>query len=246
MTDDILLAENIDAGYGDATIVQGVSLRVAEGEIVGIVGPNGSGKSTLIKSFLGFARLFKGRVVYEGKDISGIIPSRAVGLGIGYVPQIDNIFPNLSVAENLAMGAYHRKGRASIKAGIIEMYEMFPELEARKSSLAGNLSGGERQMLAIARAMMAQPRLLFLDEPLASLSPKPAAVILSKMESIRKNGIAIAIVEQNVKKVLSVSNRGYVLVNGTCVMEGAAESLFDEDFSEQRYLGLEGKDSTRN
>ena len=246
MTDDILVAENIDAGYGDATIVQDVSLRVAEGEIVGIVGPNGSGKSTLIKSFLGFARLFKGRVVYEGKDISGIIPSRAVGLGIGYVPQIDNIFPNLSVAENLAMGAYHRKGRASIKAGIIEMYEMFPELEARKSSLAGNLSGGERQMLAIARAMMAQPRLLFLDEPLASLSPKPAAVILSKMESIRKNGIAIAIVEQNVKKVLSVSNRGYVLVNGTCVMEGAAESLFDEDFSEQRYLGLEGKDSTRN
>jgi branched-chain amino acid transport system ATP-binding protein len=246
MTDDILVAENIDAGYGDATIVQGVSIRVAEGEIVGIVGPNGSGKSTLIKSFLGFARLFKGRVLYEGKDISGIVPSRVVGLGIGYVPQIDNVFPNLTIAENLDMGAYHRKGRTSIKAGIAEMYEMFPELEARKGSLAGNLSGGERQMLAIARAMMAQPRLLFLDEPLASLSPRPAAVILSKMESIRKNGIAIAIVEQNVKKVLSVSNRGYVLVNGTCVMEGAAESLFDEDFSEQRYLGLEGKGTNHN
>jgi ABC-type branched-subunit amino acid transport system ATPase component len=246
MMDDILVAENIDAGYGDATIVQNVSIRVAEGEIVGIVGPNGSGKSTLIKSFLGFATLFKGRVLYEGKDISGIAPNRAVGLGIGYVPQIDNVFPNLTIAENLDMGAYHRKGRASIKAGIAEMYEMFPELEARKGSLAGNLSGGERQMLAIARAMMAQPRLLFLDEPLASLSPKPAAVILSKMESIRQNGIAIAIVEQNVKKVLSISNKGYVLVNGTCVMEGAAESLFDEDFSEQRYLGLEGKSSNDN
>ena len=246
MTDNILVAENIDAGYGDATIVQNVSIHVAEGEIVGIVGPNGSGKSTLIKSFLGFARLFKGRVFYQGKDISGIAPNRAVGLGIGYVPQIDNIFANLTIAENLDMGAYHRKGRTSIKAGMAEIYEMFPELEARKNSLAGNLSGGERQMLAIARAMMAQPKLLFLDEPLASLSPKPAAVILSKMKSIRENGIAIAIVEQNVKKVLSVSNRGYVLVNGTCVMEGDADSLFAEDFSEQRYLGLEGQGNNSN
>lgn len=246
MTDNILVAENIDAGYGDATIVQSVSIRVAEGEIVGIVGPNGSGKSTLIKSFLGFARLFKGRVFYQGKDISGIAPNRAVGLGIGYVPQIDNVFPNLTIAENLDMGAYHRRGRASIKAGIAEIYDMFPELEVRKSSLAGNLSGGERQMVAIARAMMGQPKLLFLDEPLASLSPKPASVILSKMKSIRENGIAIAIVEQNVKKVLSVSDRGYVLVSGTCVMEGDADSLFAEDFSEQRYLGLESQGINSN
>jgi ABC-type branched-subunit amino acid transport system ATPase component len=244
--DNILVAEDIDAGYGDATIVQGVSIHVAEGEIVGIVGPNGSGKSTLIKSFLGFARLFKGRVLYQGKDISDITPDRAVRLGIGYVPQINNVFPNLTIAENLDMGAYHRRGRTSIKAGMAEIYEMFPELEARKNGLAGNLSGGERQMLAIARAMMAQPKLLFLDEPLASLSPKPASVILSKMESIRENGIAIAIVEQNVKKVLSVSNRGYVLANGTCVMEGDADSLFAEDFSEQRYLGLEGRDINSN
>jgi len=246
MTDNIFVAENIDAGYGDATIVQGVSIHVAEGEIVGIVGPNGSGKSTLIKSFLGFARLFQGSVFYQGKDISGIACHRAVGLGIGYVPQIDNIFPNLTIAENLDMGAYQRQGRTSIKAGMAEIYEMFPELEARKSSLAGNLSGGERQMLAIARAMMAQPKLLFLDEPLASLSPKPASVILSKMKSIRENGIAIAIVEQNVKKVLSISNRGYVLVNGTCVMEGDADSLFAEDASEQRYLGLEGRGTNSN
>ena len=241
MTDSIFVAENIDAGYGDATIVQGVSIHVAEGEIVGIVGPNGSGKSTLIKSFLGFARLFKGSVLFHGKDISGIAPNRVVDLGIGYVPQIDNVFPNLTIAENLDMGAYHRQGRASIKAGIAEIYEMFPELEAKKSSLAGNLSGGERQMVAIARAMMAQPQLLFLDEPLASLSPKPASVILSKMKAIRENGVAIAIVEQNVKKVLSVSNRGYVLVNGACVMEGDADSLFADDFSQQRFLGLEGK-----
>jgi len=237
----IFVAENIDAGYGDAIIVQGVSIQVAEGEIVAIVGPNGSGKSTLIKSFLGFARLFQGKVFYQGKDITGIASHRAVSLGIGYVPQINNIFPNLTIAENLDMGAYHRVGKTSIKAGVTETYEMFPELEARKNGLAGNLSGGERQMLAIARAMMAQPRVLFLDEPLASLSPKPASAILSKMESIRENGIAIAIVEQNVKKALSVSNRGYVLVNGTCAMEGDAASLFAEDSSKQRYLGLEAK-----
>ena len=237
----IFVAENIDAGYGDAIIVQGVSFQVAEGEIVAIVGPNGSGKSTLIKSFLGFARLFQGSVFYQGENITGIASHRAVSLGIGYVPQINNVFPNLTIAENLDMGAYHREGKASIKAGMAEMYEMFPELEARKNGLAGNLSGGERQMLAIARAMMAQPKVLFLDEPLASLSPKPASAILSKMESIRENGIAIAIAEQNVKKVLSVSNRGYVLVNGTCAMEGDAASLFVEDSSKQRYLGLEAK-----
>ena len=237
----IFVAEDIDAGYGDTIIVQGVSIQVAEGEIVAIVGPNGSGKSTLIKSLLGFARLFRGRVLYQGKDITGIASHRAVSLGIGYVPQINNVFPNLTIAENLDMGAYHRRGKASIKTGVAEIYEMFPELEARKNGLAGNLSGGERQMLAIARAMMAQPKVLFLDEPLASLSPKPASAILSKMESIRENGIAITIVEQNVKKVLSISYRGYVLVNGTCAMEGDAASLFAEDSSKQRYLGLEVK-----
>jgi ABC-type branched-subunit amino acid transport system ATPase component len=238
----IFAAENIAAGYGDAVIVQGVSIHVTEGEIVAIVGPNGSGKSTLIKSFLGFARLFDGRVCYQGDDITGIASHRAVSLGIGYVPQINNIFPNLTIAENLDMGAYHRESKTSIKSGMAEIFEMFPELDKRKNSIAGNLSGGERQMLAIARAMMAQPKVLFLDEPLASLSPKPASVILSKMESIRKNGIAITIVEQNVKKVLSISNRGYVLVNGTCVMEGDAASLFAEESSKQRYLGLEAKE----
>jgi len=237
----IFVAENIDAGYGDALVVEGVSIQVAESEIVAIVGPNGSGKSTLIKSFLGFAKLFQGSVFYQEKNITGIASHQAVSLGIGYVPQINNVFPNLTIAENLDMGAYHRKGKGSIKAGVAEIYEMFPELAARKHGLAGNLSGGERQMLAIARAMMAQPKVLFLDEPLASLSPKPASAILSKVESIRENGTAIAIVEQNVKKVLSVSNRGYVLVNGTCAMEGDAASLFAEDSSKQRYLGLEAK-----
>ena len=237
----IFSAENISAGYGDVVIVRDVSVRVAEGEIVAIVGPNGSGKSTLLKSFLGLVRLFQGRVSYQDEDISTITPDRVVSLGIGYVPQINNVFPNLSISENLDMGAYHRSGKTSIKAGMAEIYEMFPELAVRKSALAGNLSGGERQMLAIGRAMMAEPKVLLLDEPLASLSPKPALVIMSKLEMIRENRVAIMIVEQNVKKVLSVSSRGYVLVNGACVMEGDADSLFAEESSQQRFLGLEAK-----
>lgn len=178
----VLATENIVAGYDDAVIIHNISVEVSEGEIVAILGPNGSGKSTLIKSILGFAKLFQGNVFYCGRDITGITSDRAVRLGIGYTPQINNIFPNLTIAENLDMGAYHSKDKASVKAGMAEIYGMFPELTARRKALAGNLSGGERQMLAIARAMMAQPRVLLLDEPLASLSPKPTSGILSQLE----------------------------------------------------------------
>ncbi len=234
----ILVAENVDAGYGDVVIVHNVSLEVGEGETVAIVGPNGSGKSTLIKSLLGFARLFHGRVFYEGKNITGITPDRAVNLGIGYVPQINNVFTNLTVAENLEMGAYIRKDKVSIKADMAEIYRMFPELEARKRTWAGNLSGGERQMLAIARAMMANPKVLLLDEPLASLSPKAASVILSKMEKIRESGTAIVIIEQNVKKALDSSQRGYILVAGTCIMKGDSAFILSDDTARRRYVGL--------
>jgi len=237
----VFMVENVNAGYGDVVIVHGVSVKVDEGEIVAVVGPNGSGKSTLLKSILGFAKLFTGSIFYQGKDITGMASDRAVSMGIGYVPQVNNVFPNLTISENLDMGAYHRKGRASVKAGLREIFEMFPELEVRESALAGNLSGGERQMLAIARAMMAQPKVLLLDEPLASLSPKPVSVILSKLRKIKEAGTAIIIVEQSVKKALSVSSRGYVLVQGTCAMEGEASSLFAEESSKQRYLGLEAK-----
>jgi branched-chain amino acid transport system ATP-binding protein len=237
--DPIFVAENIDAGYGDVIIVHDVSIRVNEAETVAIVGPNGSGKSTLLKSLLGFAKRFQGSIFYRGRDITGITSDQVVMMGIGYVPQINNIFPNLTISENLDMGAYHRKGKTALKAEMRETFEMFPELDVRKNTLAGNLSGGERQMLAIARAMMAEPKVLLLDEPLASLSPKPVSVILSKLDKIKEGGTAIVIVEQNVKKALAASDRGYVLVDGTCAMEGEAASLFAEDSSKQRYLGLE-------
>ncbi|MBW2093677.1 MAG: ABC transporter ATP-binding protein [Deltaproteobacteria bacterium] len=235
----ILTIQNISAGYGDVIIVNDVCITVDTGEIVAIVGPNGSGKSTLLKSLLGFARVFQGQVFYQGEEITGVAPYKLIKQGLGYVPQIDNVFPNLTIAENLDMGAYYRKGKETIRKAIGETFDMFPELAARKDYLAGNLSGGERQMLAIARAMMGQPRILLLDEPLASLSPKPTSVILSKLERIEEAGMAILMVEQNVKKALSVSKRGYVLVEGSCAMEGAADSLFSEDDSKQRYLGLD-------
>ncbi len=238
----ILSIEKLCAGYGDVTIVREVSLSVDKGSITAIVGPNGSGKSTLLKSLLGFARLFSGRVIYDGKDVTGLAPDRLINMGIGYVPQMNNVFPNLTIAENLDMGAYQLNSRDSIKAKLAEMYEMFPELEKRKAALAGNLSGGERQMIAIARAMMPQPHVLLLDEPLASLSPKPANTILSKLRMIKEAGTAIIMVEQNVRKALSIADYGYVLVDGVCVMQGDAGSLLSEDSSKQKYLGLEARE----
>jgi ABC-type branched-subunit amino acid transport system ATPase component len=235
----ILSALNIDAGYGDVTIIRDISVDVTPGEIAAIVGPNGSGKSTLIKSILGFARLFAGTILFKGKDITGVASDRVVNLGIGYVPQIDNVFANLTILENLDMGAYSRRDREAIKAGKKVILELFPELEARKNALAGNLSGGERQMLAIARAMMAEPEVLLLDEPLASLSPKPSTVIESKLKQIKEAGMAILIVEQNVKKALEISNHGYVLVSGAQAMEGESAALLADDSFKHRFLGLE-------
>jgi len=235
--EDIFVARNITAGYGDVEIVHNVSVRVASGEVVAVIGPNGSGKSTLIKSLLGFARLFNGQVFYKGRDVTGITPDQAVIIGISYVPQINNVFVNLTVAENLELGAYTREDR-DVKADIAEVYEWFPELAARRKTWAGNLSGGERQMLAIARAMMTKPKVLLLDEPLASLAPRAISPVLTKVEKIRDSGTAVVIVEQNVKKALEVASRCYALVDGRCILEGDSMSILCDDEAKQRFLGL--------
>ncbi len=234
----VFAANDIKAGYGDVVIVSEISITVDEGETIAIVGPNGSGKSTLLKSLLGFARLIEGTIVYQGKDITGITPDRAVGIGIGYVPQTNNVFTNLSILENLEMGAFVRRDRKSIKDDINEIYRVFPELEQRKKVYAGNLSGGERQMLAIARAWMAKPKVLMLDEPLASLSLKSVDIILAKLKIIREASTALIIIEQNVKMALDFASRAYVLVNGACVMEGDVASILSDDDAKRRYLGF--------
>ena len=234
----IFAAENIKAGYGNVTIVDKVSIAVDEGETVAVIGPNGSGKSTLIKSLLGFARLFEGIISYQGQDITGITSDRAASMGIGYVPQINNVFTNLTILENLEMGAFTRRDTKSIRNDITEIYHMFPDLKQRAKAYAGNLSGGERQMLAIARAMMANPKVLLLDEPLASLSPKAVDTILAKLRMIKETGTAMIIIEQNVNKILAFTGRAYILVNGTCTMEGEAATILSNENAKRRYLGL--------
>lgn len=234
----IFAANDIRAGYGDVVIVDGVSIEVAEGESIAIVGPNGSGKSTLIKSLIGFARLMDGTILYQGEDITGIASNKAVAIGIGYVPQTNNVFTNLTIKENLEMGAFIRNDTDEIKQDIIEIYRLFPELEERQKAYAGSLSGGERQMLAIARAMMAKPKVLMLDEPLASLAPKAISLILDKLNLIREANTALIIIEQNVKNALDFTSRAYVLVNGNCVMQGDSATILSDDEAKRKYLGF--------
>jgi ABC-type branched-subunit amino acid transport system ATPase component len=231
-------AKNICAGYGDVMIVNDVSLSVSNGDLVAIVGPNGSGKSTLLKSLLGLAHLFSGQVLYQERDITRIAPWQAVEVGLGYVPQVNNVFTNLTVNENLEMGAYHRHDKAGIRSDLEEMYQRFPELAARKKARAETLSGGERQLLAIARAMMARPRLLLLDEPLAFLSPKASEVVLNRLLQIQAEGTSLLLVEQNTIKALQNASYGYILNEGRCVMEGKGPQLLADGSLRERFLGL--------
>ncbi|MEL7562902.1 ABC transporter ATP-binding protein [Dehalogenimonas sp. 4OHTPN] len=236
---DILTATGIVAGYGDVHIVNGVSIRLESGGNVAIIGPNGSGKSTLLKSLLGFARLFEGAIVFDGLDITGLSSDRTITMGLGYVPQTDNVFRNLTVQENLEMGAFVRRD-GGIKSDIARMYQLFPELERRRKFYAGSLSGGERQMLAIARAMMANPRVLLLDEPLASLSHKAAEGILEKLRLINEQGTALITIEQDTRRILAFARRAYVLVGGRLALEGEAATILENEEARKRYLGLSG------
>ena len=235
---DVFTATSIKAGYGDVVIVADFSIVVEERGNVAIVGPNGSGKSTFLKSLLGFARLFAGKITFEGRDITGLASDKTVALGLGYVPQTDNVFANLTIQENLEMGAYVRNDNARIKQDIARIYEMFPELQERRRFFAGSLSGGERQMLAIARAMMANPKVLLLDEPLASLSHKAVESIVDKLRLINEQGTALVTIEQNTRRILSFARRAYVLVNGRCAMEGEAGTILSNPEARAKYLGL--------
>jgi branched-chain amino acid transport system ATP-binding protein len=216
-----------------------VSIEVSPGEVVAIVGPNGSGKSTLLKSFFGFAQFLGGHIFYKDQDITGRAADRMIASGIGYIPQTNNVFANLTITENLQMGAYTRADRSRVGAEIEEIFEIFHELKHRAKSYAGTLSGGERQMLAIARAMMGKPSVLMLDEPLASLSPKSVEGILSKLTLVQENGTALVMIEQNVKRALSFASRAYILVEGKCIMQGPAGVLLNDEHAKKRYLGLE-------
>ncbi|MEM3387720.1 MAG: ABC transporter ATP-binding protein [Nitrososphaerales archaeon] len=233
-----LRTEDLHSGYGKITIVQGVSIKVPEKSIVTIIGPNGSGKSTLVKTIIGEVKTFGGKVIYQGQDITGLPTYKIVAKGIGYVPQVNNVFTNLTVEENLEMGAYLRKDKEGIKSDVEEIFEMFNEIKPYAKTKAATLSGGERQMLAVARAMINRPKLLILDEPTANLAPKAVALLHQKIKSICEQGVPILMVEQNVRKALQISDYTYVLGSGKCVYEGPSAQLLEAKDFGKIFLGI--------
>jgi ABC-type branched-subunit amino acid transport system ATPase component len=230
-----LEASQIAAGYGQKEVLHGVSLKVFRGEIVTIIGPNGSGKSTLLKTIYGLIRPQRGTVSFRGKDITRLPIEKMVGQGISYVPQSSNVFPSLSIQENLEMGAYIRQ--RDLPERLAETYALFPDLSQRRSQKVGNLSGGQRQMVAFARALMLDPLLLLLDEPSAGLSPAMLGAVFATIRRIHGSGVSIIIVEQNARAALRLSHRGYVLANGENRLEGIGEELLNNPEVNRLYLG---------
>ena len=233
----LLEVHDVTGGYGHAQILNGISFKVEPGQIVSIVGPNGAGKSTLMKAIFGLVRVTGGQVILEGKTITNVPPETLVRRGMGYVPQVKNIFPSLSVNENLEMGAYIRKDNYQSRRE--EIFSLFPDLRESQRKPAGLLSGGQRNMLAMARALMLNTRVLLLDEPTAGLAPRMTLAVWERIQSIRDSGVAILIVEQNTRMALERSTYGYVLVTGRNRFEGPGLELLARKEVAQLYLGHE-------
>lgn len=231
----ILATDDLVAGYvSEVDILEGVSLEVREGEIVTVVGPNGAGKSTLIKAVFGLLRPRRGSVRLRGEEIAGLEPHSIARRGMSYVPQLDNVFPSLSVEENLEMGSLER---ARTRTRIGEMYELFPRLGERRGQTAGTMSGGERQMVAMARALMPDPGVLLLDEPSAGLAPAFVDATFEQIREINAAGVTVVMVEQNARRALAMSDRGYVLDLGRNRFHGSGPELLEDPKVAELYLG---------
>ncbi len=240
MTKNILEVSNVYAGYiKDLNILQGINFRIAPGELVAVIGPNGAGKSTLAKTIFGLLTPERGTIILKGENIAGLKSDRIVRRGMCYVPQISNVFASLSVEENLEMGAFIRQG--SLQSLKNSIYTMFPRLAERRRQKAGTLSGGERQMLAMGKALMLEPELLLLDEPSAALSPILVNDVFEQVKKINQTGTAIVLVEQNAKKALLMADRGYVLENGCDRFEGTGTDLLNDPQVGALYLGASFK-----
>ncbi|WP_013325308.1 ABC transporter ATP-binding protein [Gloeothece verrucosa] len=237
MTNDNLLeVKEVYAGYvQDLNILQGINFKIAPGELVAVIGPNGAGKSTLAKTIFGLLTPNRGQIIFKGENIAGLRSDQIVQRGMCYVPQINNVFPSLSVEENLEMGAFILKN--SLKSLKEKIYTMFPRLKERQHQRAGTLSGGERQMLAMGRALMLDPNLILLDEPSAALSPILVSSVFEQIKAINQMGTAIVLVEQNAKKALEMADRGYVLENGCDRFEGRGLDLLNDPKVGELYLG---------
>ncbi len=235
----MLAVRDLDLFYGDAQALDGVSLDVAAGEIVAIVGANGAGKSSLIRTIFGMERPARGAISFENRDIAGLPPHVICNLGLGQVAEGRQVFPNMTVQENLEMGAVVPRARAGSAAALARVFSLFPRLLERRRQLAGTLSGGEQQMLAIARCLMGQPRLVMLDEPSLGLAPVVVAEVFRVIRELNDHdGLTIVLVEQNVAQSLSLAHRGYVLENGRIVMTGGGPDLLADDRVRRAYVGL--------
>lgn len=233
----MLTLENVSVSYGAIEALTGISLRVEKGEVVTLIGANGAGKTTTLRTITGLLEPSSGRVTYEGEDISGAPTHSLVPKGIAMSPEGRGVFANLSVRENLEMGAYIRNDKAGIAKDMQHGFDLFPRLKEREKQKAGTLSGGEQQMLAMARALMSSPRLLLLDEPSLGLAPLLVHTIFESIDNIRKQGTTILLVEQNANAALHHSDRAYVLETGRIVMEGTSKELAEDPRVKEAYLG---------
>lgn len=241
MTAPVLEIKELVAGYEPGVpIVRGASIRVDQGEIVVVLGPNGAGKSSFIKAIAGLVPKSSGSVHLVGEDITAVPAHEMVRRGLAFVPQTENIFPLMSIEDNLKVAAAILP-KKDIAAGICEVYDLFPDLSQRRRTAAGNLSGGQRQMLAVARALVVRPKLLVLDEPSAGLSPKFVSMVFDMLSDIRAHGVTILLVEQNARAALAIGDRAYVLVEGQDRHEGIASELWNDPVVAELYLGQRGK-----
>jgi branched-chain amino acid transport system ATP-binding protein len=232
-----LRVEALEAGYGKAQVLFGVDLEVVENELVALLGANGAGKTTLLRAISGLVRPWSGRVLLEGQDLRGLSPAKRARMGLGHVPEGRQLFPLMTVEENLRLGAaFLAPGRE--REGYERVYGLFPRLAERRRQLAGTLSGGEQQMLAIGRALMGFPKILLVDEPSLGLSPRLAEEVLLALEAVAREGVGVLLVEQNVALTLDVAERGYVLEHGKVVLEGPASALAQDPRVREAYLSL--------
>ena len=237
MTDSLLQVRDLHVGYGGIRAVKGIHLDIAPGELVALIGSNGAGKTTTLKTLAGLLKPNSGEIRYDGNSLNGVAAHQRVSMGLALVPEGRGIFARLSISENLLMGAYSRGNSDEIAADLTRMYELFPRLHERKQQLAGTLSGGEQQMVAMARALMSRPRLLMLDEPSMGLAPLMVKKIFQTVRDISAQGMSILLVEQNAKLALQVASRGYVMESGTITLSGTSKELLGSAAVQRAYLG---------
>ncbi len=234
----MLEVKNLEASYGKLKVLWGVSLSVDKGEIVALVGPNGAGKTTLLRTIVGVVREDCGSIIFNGRKLNDLPPYERVRLGISLVPEGGELFPYMTVQENLDIGAYLPEARKKYRENLEFVFTLFPRLKERRNQLAGTLSGGERQMLAIARALMSSPKILMFDEPSLGLAPNLAVNVLRTIKELNNEGYTILLVEQNVRLALKISDRGYVLENGRIVLKGSSKELLTNPHVKTAYLGI--------